>query len=325
MLLFKNSIGFVTANYINPVFFLLIMVDIRITYETLFDLLRREKNREELQTLDKDFYEQVLAYLKEKKEALSRKGDELFVSAEREKLKIQFQNIRRIIKELYERREKKIINMAITRARTGSDVIDTSSLLPSEKEFFEEQVRLLSKYKEDVLNNILHLKELNNKEEEPSAGLIKEEVKEKEEEEKVKSQKSEISETLRNEVSGAQKRKDVSRELETSSQTEEEPEVKGEEAEEEVKEEIKKEETESKKDSELSAKLKEPEPEAKEEKEILEATGAEKKKVKITSSLPEFVGIQGETLGPFEEEDIVEFDQQIADILVKKGSAELAE
>nr|MCK4930334.1 hypothetical protein [Nanoarchaeota archaeon] len=138
------------------------------------------------------------------------------------------------------------------------------------------------------------------------------------------SQKSEISETLRNEVSGAQKRKDVSRELETASQTKE----------------VKKEETESKKDSEpskteslsakgeplsISAKLKEPEPEAKEEKEILEATGAEKKKVKITSSLPEFVGIQGETLGPFEEEDIVEFDQQIADILVKKGSAELAE
>jgi DNA replication initiation complex subunit (GINS family) len=97
------------------------MVDIRINYETLFDLLRREKNREELQSLDKDFYEQVLAYLREKKDSLSKKEDELFVSAEREKLKIQFQNIRRIIKELYEKREKKIINMATSRARTGSE------------------------------------------------------------------------------------------------------------------------------------------------------------------------------------------------------------
>ena len=84
------------------------MVDIRINYETLFDLLRREKNREELQPLDKDFYEQVLAYLKEKKDSLSKKDDELFASAEKEKLKIQFQNIRRIIKELYEKREKKV-------------------------------------------------------------------------------------------------------------------------------------------------------------------------------------------------------------------------
>jgi len=138
------------------------MVDIRINYETLFDLLRREKNREELQTMDKDFYEQVLAYLKEKKDSLSKKDDELFASAEREKLKIQFQNIRRIIKELYERREKKVINMAMSRARTGSDVIDTSALLPSEKEFFNEQVMLFIKFKDKVLDRILTLKEFDN-------------------------------------------------------------------------------------------------------------------------------------------------------------------
>ena len=264
MLLFKNNVHLVTANYINPVFFLSAMVDIRITYETLFDLLRREKNREELQTLDNDFYEQVLAYLKEKKEALSKKGDELFVSAEREKLKIQFQNIRRIIKELYERREKKIINMALTRARTGSDVIDTSALLPSEKEFFDEQVSLLSKYKEGILNNILHLKELNNKkeekigekeEEELPVGLVKEEIKE--------------------------------------------------EGEEKVREEEKKEEREEN-----------------EQKENSEFAAPGKKKIKITASIPVFVGAQGEALGPFNAGDTAELDSVIADILIKKGSAE---
>jgi DNA replication initiation complex subunit (GINS family) len=138
------------------------MVDIRINYETLFDLLRREKNREELQALDKDFYEQVLAYLNEKKNSLSKKEDELFASAEKEKLKIQFQNIRRLIKELYEKREKKIINMAMGRARTGSDVIDTSALLPSEKEFFSDQVSLFVQYKDKVLDRILNLKEFDN-------------------------------------------------------------------------------------------------------------------------------------------------------------------
>jgi len=139
------------------------MVDIRITYETLFDLLRREKNREELQELDKDFYEQVLAYLKEKKSDLTKKGDELFASAEREKLKIQFQNIRRIVKELYERREKKIIIIAMSKARTGSDVIDTSALLPSERQYFEEQVALFVKYKEKVLDTIIEVRELDEK------------------------------------------------------------------------------------------------------------------------------------------------------------------
>ena len=230
------------------------MVDIRITYETLFDLLRREKNREELQKLDKDFYDQVLAYLKEKKQALSKKGDELFVSAEREKLKIQFQNIRRIVKELYERREKKIINMAVNRARTGSDVIDTSNLLPSEKAFFSEQVNLLIKYKDNVLDSIIHLKEFN--------GNNKEKAEE----------------------------------------------VKEEEKQEEIQEEDEKPVVEEEKETKPS--------------ETEEVTN-ELKKIKITSSLPEFVGTQGEVLGPFEEGDEIELEPAIADILVKKGSAEV--
>lgn len=277
-----------TANYINPLFFLVLMVDIRITYETLFDLLRREKNREELQKLDKDFYEQVLAYLKEKREALSKKGDELFVSAEREKLKIQFQNIRRIIKELYERREKKIINMAVNRARTGSDVIDTTHLLPSEKEFFEEQVNLLSKYKDNVLDAILHLKEFNNGR--------KEEVKEEPRAlPAIEAQgKNLISET--EEKDKEEEREEVEEEKEDLKEVKEEDEKK--EDEEEVKKEI---------------------------KEKSEPANAGKKKIKITASVPQFVGAQDQALGPFYEGDEVELDSIIADILVKKGSAKLAE
>jgi DNA replication initiation complex subunit (GINS family) len=42
------------------------MADVKITYETLFDLLRREKNRNELQQLDPSFYLDVVSYLKEK-------------------------------------------------------------------------------------------------------------------------------------------------------------------------------------------------------------------------------------------------------------------
>lgn len=248
------------------------MVDIRITYETLFDLLRREKNREELQSIDKDFYEQVLAYLMEKKEAITKKGDELFVSAEREKLKIQFQNIRRIIKELFERREKKIITMAVSRVRTGSDVIDTSALLPSEKEFFEEQLTLLSKYKENVLNNILHLKEFNNGNE-----------------------KKEESKT----PAGADEE-----EAETAT-----------EAKEEVKEESEKKEEVTTKEKNKETVAAGAEPERQEETDNL-------KKVKILDSIPKFVGLQGEVIGPFNEGDQAELEPAIADLLVKKGSAE---
>jgi DNA replication initiation complex subunit (GINS family) len=190
------------------------MVDIRINYETLFDLLRREKNREELQALDKDFYEQVLAYLNEKKNSLNKKEDELFASAEKEKLKIQFQNIRRLIKELYEKREKKIINMAMGKARTGSDVIDTSALLPSEKEFFNDQVSLFVQYKDKVLDRILNLKEFDNskaednKKEGPPFG--QEIVKPKEEtKEEIKKEVTEEKELKKNMAAGAPERKKV--------------------------------------------------------------------------------------------------------------------
>jgi DNA replication initiation complex subunit (GINS family) len=249
------------------------MVDIRINYETLFDLLRREKNREELQTMDKDFYEQVLAYLKEKKDSLSKKEDELFASAEREKLKIQFQNIRRIIKELYEKREKKIINMATSRARTGSDVMDTSALLPSEKDFFSDQVALLVKYKDSVLDRIIHLKEFES----PSPEERKPDV-----------------------------RAEVKQEVEA------------------LKEEKEQDNGRAGKDEPSSLAANETADAANDGKEFSAALAglAEKKRILITDSMPKFMGLKGEILGPFNEGEEVELDSQIADVLVKRGKAE---
>ncbi len=237
------------------------MVDIRINYETLFDLLRREKNREELQSLDKDFYEQVLAYLKEKKESLSKKDDELFASAEKEKLKIQFQNIRRIIKELYERREKKVINMATSRARTGSDVIDTSALLPSEREYFEDQVRLFVQYKDKVLDRILNLKEFDNGK----------------------------AEEKENQGSPFGQEKNIEAEKKDEERKEIIPDVK--------------EETNN---------------------TFVAAGAPDKKKVLILDSLPKFMGLNDEVLGPYNEGEEVELDSQIADVLVKRGKAEIS-
>jgi len=257
------------------------MVDIRINYETLFDLLRREKNREELQSLDKDFYEQVLAYLKEKKESLSKKDDELFASAEKEKLKIQFQNIRRIIKELYERREKKAINMAMSRARTGSDVIDTSALLPSEREYFEDQVRLFVQYKDKVLDRILNLKEFDN-------GKIEEKEDQKE-----------------NQGSSPGQEKNVEAERKDEERKELIP---------DVKEETNNTFVSSGGPETSKQKLAVPE----------KLCFSDKKKVLILDSLPKFMGLNNEILGPYNEGEEVELDSQIADVLVKRGKAEIS-
>ncbi|MBN1275377.1 hypothetical protein JXA12_03725 [Candidatus Woesearchaeota archaeon] len=133
------------------------MADIKITYETLFDLLRRERNREELQKLDPSFYADVLAYLAEKQALLERHGPQRVydVSADAEKARIQFHNIKRILRELYDRREKKLVLLALSKVRTGAHVTDAQSLLPEERSLLDELTVLFSKHRVEVLEHVL--------------------------------------------------------------------------------------------------------------------------------------------------------------------------
>lgn len=131
--------------------------EIVITYETLYEILRREKSRDALQKLDDKFFDDVLTYLKEKQKTYDdamRKND-MFSVAERDNIAVQLANIRRILKELYDRRERKVIDIALNKARTNSDIVDTTNMLPSEEMFFETVLELLSKFRQNVLHNVI--------------------------------------------------------------------------------------------------------------------------------------------------------------------------
>ena len=128
------------------------MVEVKITYETLFDLLRREKGRNELQELDADFLSDVKTYLNDKKNSLT--SGELTSRAEKEKIEIQIKNASKIIKELYEIREKKIMNLAANKVRTAGSLINTGMMLDNEKLLFNDLTRLLKKHKFDSLDFI---------------------------------------------------------------------------------------------------------------------------------------------------------------------------
>lgn len=131
--------------------------EISITYETLFEILRREKGKDELQKLSESFFDDLIAYLKEKQDMLESSHDKgnLFASGEKEKTAQQLSNVRRILKELYDRREKKLINTAINMARTNSNLINTSAMLNEERVFFECIVDTLTKFRKEVLFSIL--------------------------------------------------------------------------------------------------------------------------------------------------------------------------
>jgi len=129
--------------------------EVNITYETLFELLKREKDMTDLQKLDPNFFNDFVDYLNEKGKVLD-KEDSLFSYDEKKKVEKQIDNAKRMIKEIYERREKKIMNIALIKSRTKSNVMDTSSFLENEKRFFDEIVKVLDVFRSDVIDNIIN-------------------------------------------------------------------------------------------------------------------------------------------------------------------------
>ncbi len=139
------------------------MADIKITLETLYDLLRNEKKREDLQKLDGTFFLDAVLYLREKQALLEskQKSNELFAAGERDKLEYELRSIKRILKEFYDRREKKILDIALNKSRTGSEIIDTSAMLSLEREFYNRVLKTLDDFRRGILQ-AMFLGELPN-------------------------------------------------------------------------------------------------------------------------------------------------------------------
>ena len=134
------------------------MQEVLITYETLFELLKRERERSDLQKLEPSFFSDTISYIKDKKKILDAKSYSVFAPEERKKTERQLENIYKIIKELYEKREKKIMQLALDKSRTQSNLIDTTPLLKEEKMFFDAATDLLDSYQQAILYTVLNEK-----------------------------------------------------------------------------------------------------------------------------------------------------------------------
>src|SRR3989338_1178521 len=132
------------------------MENIKITLETLYDILRNEKKKEDLQKLESAFFQDVVQYLNEKKSLLGMENvaDELLAAGEKEKIEYELRSIKRILKQLYEKREKKIIDIALNKSRTASDIIDISSMLREEKQFYQQILATMDLFRRGVLSNL---------------------------------------------------------------------------------------------------------------------------------------------------------------------------
>lgn len=135
--------------------------EVVLTYETLYEFMRREKSRAELQQLDPTFFRDVLTYLNEKQQSYDDNlvKNDIFSQSERDKLHIQLANIKKLMKDLYNTRERKIINMAINHSRTGTHIVDAENLLSQEQALFDGLSTILKQHRQGILHRMLEGRE----------------------------------------------------------------------------------------------------------------------------------------------------------------------
>lgn len=107
--------------------------------------------------LEPTFFADVIKYLGDKevivKSQESKKG--LF-SSEIEKTKKQLQNIKKILKELYEKRESKIIELALFSSRIGKKEENLSAMMLEEAKMYNQLYNNLVSFRQGILENIMN-------------------------------------------------------------------------------------------------------------------------------------------------------------------------
>jgi len=124
-----------------------------ITYNDIYESLRKERYSEQLQKLPANFISEINSYFKEKKQ-LSEKENDLF-SDNLIKTKKQLENAISIFKELVLRRKKKILSLSFVAAETGISKKDFENMLDFEKKLFDRLVSSLSE-SEKNLNEMMN-------------------------------------------------------------------------------------------------------------------------------------------------------------------------
>ena len=135
-----------------------------INYKILREIQQKEKNSPLLTKIDKNFYKKFLEYVK---------NLELIVKKEKDSRKVklfsdEIENTRKIALNIYELREKKITQMALSKVRGGKP--DLKNLIENEKKFLDSLFDVIVNIRNEVFEQDVKIKkdtpiETNNYEE----------------------------------------------------------------------------------------------------------------------------------------------------------------
>lgn len=124
-----------------------------ITFKEIYEISRKERFSEELQSIPKNFISEFSKYLKEKRE-ISSKEDDLF-SDVIIKTKKQIENAVILFKEIMLRRRKKILNLILIASETGIPKKEYENMFDFEKELFDKLMKNIEESNKKV-NEILN-------------------------------------------------------------------------------------------------------------------------------------------------------------------------
>ena len=105
-----------------------------LTYETLREYVKKEKSSPKLIDLPDSFFPDARAYL-ENKARISEGKEDLW----------ELDNSRRMLQDLLDSRESKLVNLALVYVRAG---VTPGKVMPEEKEFFDSLVESIKRYQD---------------------------------------------------------------------------------------------------------------------------------------------------------------------------------
>lgn len=257
-----------------------------ITYETFRKFQKQERDSENLQKLPEDFFESCAEWINRKGKVYQESKDSM---AQRE-----IENVLGIIKDILDRRERKLLLMAMHAVR--SDAVP-QNLHPYEEKCFDSAVENLKNMRKMILAIIKgeakEAPKAKKPEKKPEPKAKSEEPKE-EAEPKPEARKEE------------QRQESVPDEILPKTRQEKSVQAPVQEP----KEEESKEEPGEEKSNEEEVSL----------PKIVEPPGY--KLVRILEEVPKFLGTDGKAYGPFRSDDLVTLEKRIAELLVSKGKVE---
>lgn len=250
-----------------------------ITYETFRKFQRREKNNEKLQDLPDDFFKHCIEWLNRKQEKFDETNESTLLH--------EIENVKSIVKDIFNRRRRKILQLALHSVRSNKV---SKNLLPEEKQFFDTIVDQLEELEEKLLKRILKGKKPTTAKKADYNNVENEKISKSEnndEKKENKKQSKNVSDEDKEEVNDDQ-----------HNNTE-----KGKNAE--------KKDTTEEKDERL---------------EKLDVTNkGEHQLVRVVEDVDKFAYDEDRSYGPLKEGDLVTLPQDVAELLEKKDHVEYTE